>query len=564
MGPGVQIVWFKRDLRLDDHRPLADAARAGPVLALYVYEPELLQQAESDTSHWVFIEQSLRELDAGLRRLGARLTCRVGAMPAVLTDLHEALRGETGGGFCAGGAAGGIAALRSHEETGNGLTYARDRRVAAWCRERGVPWHETPQHGVVRGLRSRSGWAGRWLRRMNEPRTPPPARLLGVSSVAPGFDHGRVRTPAELGLPPTTKTVDVQPGGEGEGLRTLRTFLDVRGEHYRADMASPVTGFAGCSRLSAHLAYGTVSLRSVHVALRERQAELRAMPAAERGTHWLKSLTSFQGRLRWHCHFMQKLEDEPAIEFENFNRAYDGLRTEDPAHWSEAERARFDAWRLGRTGYPFVDACMRSLHGGGWLNFRMRSMLVSFASYHLWLHWRPTAVEMARHFLDFEPGIHFSQFQMQSGTTGINTVRIYSPVKQSMERDPSGLFIRRWVPELAGVPAAQIHEPWKHGLSPPPPGAGGGGGRAKAAAEAERGLFAALEGSRRDARTPLGYPGPIVDHAAAYREAQQRVFARRGTAAARGEARRVYEKHGSRRTPTDPPYRGGPEQRGLA
>ena len=96
------------------------------------------------------------------------------------------------------------------------------------------------------------------------------------------------------------------------------------------------------------------------------------------------ALTGFSGRLRWHCHFMQKLESEPAIEFHNFARAYDGLRE------GEFNEAYFDAWRLGMTGYPMVDACMRSLVATGWLNFRMRAMLVSFASYHLWLHWRQT------------------------------------------------------------------------------------------------------------------------------------------------------------------------------
>jgi deoxyribodipyrimidine photo-lyase len=233
---------------------------------------------------------------------------------------------------------------------------------------------------------------------------------------------------------------------------------------------------------------------------------------------WFGSLRSFHARLRWHCHFMQKLEDEPRVEFENFSRAYDGLR--EPFFDTAEARQRFAAWQAGRTGYPMVDAVMRCLHATGWVNFRMRAMLVSFASHHLWLHWRPTAVWLARHFLDFEPGIHFSQFQMQSGVTGINTVRIYSPAKQALDQDPTGEFVRRWVPELADVPVSYLAEPHRMPL-------------------ATQGRAGCLIG--RD------YPRPLVDHATAYREARERIAAVRRQAEARADARRVYLKHGSRK-----------------
>lgn len=211
---------------------------------------------------------------------------------------------------------------------------------------------------------------------------------------------------------------------------------------------------------------------------------------------------------------MQKLEDEPRIEFENMNRAYDGLREE------QFNQRYFEAWCEGRTGYPLVDACMRALHQHSWINFRMRAMLVSFASYHLWLHWRPTAVYLAQHFLDFEPGIHFSQFQMQSGTTGINTLRIYSPIKQVKDQDPEGKFIREFVPELFDVPIEYIAEPHKMPR-----------------------MLQTMAGCviGRD------YPKPIVDHQTAYRAARARMDVARKNPAAWSESRQVMKRHGSRK-----------------
>lgn len=167
------------------------------------------------------------------------------------------------------------------------------------------------------------------------------------------------------------------------------------------------------------------------------------------------SLVSFSGRLHWHCHFIQKLETAPAIEFLELHPALRALRPE------VADAALLSAWADGQTGYPFLDACMRSLRATGWLNFRMRAMVMSFASYNLWLPWRETGLHLARQFTDCEPGIHWPQVQMQSGTTGINTIRIYSVVKQGHDQDPTGAFVRRWIPELSDIPDQHLQEPWR-------------------------------------------------------------------------------------------------------
>jgi deoxyribodipyrimidine photo-lyase len=494
----MQVIWFKHDLRVDDHWPLAQASAAGPCLFLYVYELELIHAEEFDASHLRFINESLVELDRRLRELGGRLTFRVGAMPDVLSALHSEH---------------GIDALWSHEETGNKATYDRDLRVAAWVKQYGIVWNEIPQNGVIRRLKSRDGWSKQREAFLMQPMANVPTKLTHPT----GVDPGRLQTPEDLGLSPTEKT-NLQPGGEDAARETLRSFLFERGQDYSREMSSPVTAPDSCSRLSAYLAWGCISMKRVVHELRDRQGHLRELKASgEPVGGWLKSLRAFESRLSWHCHFMQKLEDEPAIEFENMSRAYDGLRED------QFNQSYFDAWCEGRTGYPMVDACMRALHQHSWINFRMRAMLVSFASYHLWLHWRPTAVYLARHFLDFEPGIHFSQFQMQSGTTGINTVRIYSPIKQVVDQDPTGKFIRRYVPELAAVPNEHLAEPHKMSLS-------------------QQAKIGCLIGT--------DYPPPIVEHSVAYKAARDRIYAVRRMNEAKSEAKRIVMKHGSRkRTP---------------
>jgi deoxyribodipyrimidine photo-lyase len=485
MTSPLNVVWFKKDLRVADHRPLSLAAAKGPVLPLYIVEPGLWAEPDASGRQWAFASECLAELQRDLAALGQPLCVMTGEAVSIFRRIHGSH---------------GIAALWSHQETGNGWTYARDLAVAAWAREAGVPWQEPRQFGVIRRLKSRNDWANAWDSAMAEPITMPPKALQPINGDWPSH----IPTFSELGLAPDP-CPQSQPGGRTAALATLKSFLGQRGRDYRFQMSSPVTAFDACSRLSPHLTWGTISMREVAQATSQRIRAISHLNDTA-SKSWRASLISFMGRQHWHCHFMQKLEDEPRLEFENLHRAYDGMRPD------VADPQRLSAWCAGETGFPFIDACMRALNQYGWINFRMRAMLMSFASYHLWLPWRASGLHLARQFVDYEPGIHWSQVQMQSGTTGINTMRVYNPVKQGIDQDPTGAFVRAHVPELAAVPDGFIHEPWRW----------------------------------PDAST-LRYPPPIVDHGAAAKAARDALYALRKGSGHREAAREIAAKHGSRK-----------------
>jgi deoxyribodipyrimidine photo-lyase len=496
----IQVVWFKRDLRTCDHQPLAEAAAAGPVLPLYVVEPEYWRLPDVSARQWVAQRAALVALAQRLSELGAPLIVRVGEVVGVLDKIHAAV---------------GIARLLAHQETGNLWTFQRDMAVHAFCRRQQIAFREFNQAGVIRGEQARDRWAAHHARFISAPVVPEPPRLTAVV----GAKIMAIPTAETLGLP-DDGCVAPQSGTRATALELLGSFLGGRGADYRRGMSSPLSAASCCSRLSVALAIGTVSVREVlqrlyaeRLSLNETPPPLRAIPVT--------ALDSLIARLHWRGHFMQKLESEPELEIRSFHPVHQAAR-----RTTAPDDPLLIAWATGQTGIPFIDACMRSLIATGWLNFRMRAMLQAFANYHLGLDWRVSGERLARLFSDYEPGIHWPQVQMQSGQTGINTPRIYNPVKQGHDQDPTGVFTRSWVPELAGVPSDVLQTAWF-------------------ATEAERG----------------GYPAPIVDVETAARAAKERLTALRQTKGYREAALEVFQKHGSRKrrfendNPGNPPSR---------
>ncbi len=482
-----ELVWFKRDLRWEDHAALAQASRLGPIRCIYIIEPTLWSQADTALQHFEFIHESLKDLDTELRSRGGSLEVFTGEVEQILEQIWLKAPFQR---------------LHSHEETGNGFTYKRDQRVAQWCKSRQLLWHEYPQFGVVRRLKNRNTWQAAWERHMASAIEPPSQLTFWKTDTQSRWS---INAPAHLTHDPPLR----QRGGRHQGLAVLNHFLDERSARYRGGISSPLSAPDACSRISPYLTYGCLSMREV--VQRTRSTISNLDPTAGRQKAGLRA---FMSRLYWHCHFIQKLESEAEIEWRNMHRGYDGLRE------SEFNNAYFETLKDARTGWPMVDACVTMLRETGWLNFRMRAMLVSVAAYPLWLHWRPVGEWLATQFLDYEPGIHWSQLQMQSGTTGINTARVYNPIKQAMDHDPTGEFVKKWLIPMRKVPDTYLFEPW---------------------------LMPSSLQKELDIEVGKDIPLPLVDLASSTKEAKARLYGLRRQPEVREAKKEILEKHGSRR-----------------
>jgi deoxyribodipyrimidine photo-lyase len=495
----VNILWFKRDLRLRDHAPLQAALSENhPLMLLYFFEPSVIAEPHYSERHWRFVWESLQDLNTQLAKFKIEIRVLHSEVLPIFQEIQEKF---------------GINKIFSHEETGLKITYNRDKQIIKFCKENNLQWLEYQCNGIFRGRKNRENWVKDWHTFMNAPQTNMDENILEQSgkisektifqleTVCDNLVDSIVSKFTDI-LPNSSKKKNeaFQSGGEYFAHRYQKSFMEERVKDYSKSISKPLESRKGCSRLSPYIAWGCLSIRQVY------QAELAA-GKANPSLKW--QLSNFGSRLRWHCHFIQKFEMEDRMEFENLNHGYDTMVVSE-------NYAHFKAWAEGKTGFPLVDACMRCLHATGYINFRMRAMLVSFLTHQLFHHWKEGSYHLAKLFLDFEPGIHYPQFQMQAGVTGINTVRIYNPIKQSQDHDPEGIFIREWVPEMLNCPTEFIHEPWK---------------------------MTAMEQEIYNFHLGEDYPFPIIDYEKNTKIAKERIWGQRKRDEVKSEKAGILAKH---------------------
>jgi deoxyribodipyrimidine photo-lyase len=444
----VAIWWVKRDFRLNDNEALFSALASNDiVLPIFVFEPLLMNGPDWGAFHTKAISEAAESLSNNLNHFNSKLLAfHVSPMDAIKA-VNQKLNAS---GYH-------VNEVYSHEETGLTHTFKRDREFKRWCQQNAIKWHEFTSNGVIRGPINRNYWEKRFTSYMMQDRIKFTKNKLILSFpdalkkiLSDHFhDNALMNTSSSF----SSEYMNVS---ERSGTLILKDFLGLRGKKYRGGISSMNKATEACSRLSAQIAWGSLSLRTVLQECDRRLNEIEAQNSMT-SKQWRASLGNFRSRLFWHSHFVQKLENQVDMEFYAVNKAFrDGLPYIHVEVDPQEHDKRLQAWLHGETGFPAIDAAMRYYQKFGWLNFRSRAMITSFACNALRLPWQTILYELSKLMVDYVPGIHVSQVQMQAGVTGINTIRVYSPQKQLQDHDPKCSFVYSMIPELRSLKPVQI------------------------------------------------------------------------------------------------------------
>jgi deoxyribodipyrimidine photo-lyase len=470
------LVWFRRDLRDFDHAALGHALKAArAVHCAFVFDREILDPLEDPHDRRVeFIRDSVAELHACLARRGGGLIVRHAFARTEIPKLAAALSAQA------------VFANHDYEPAARD----RDAAVAVDLARRGIAYHTSKDHVIFErdDVLSQSGtpysvftpYKNAWLKKLT-PRAlePHPVDARAGALAPPDRDAAPVPQLEAIGFRRTNlRDLGVAAGMTG-GAQLFAEFRQ-RIDRYRDARDFPAVN--GPSRLSAHLRFGTVSIRELAAFAHARAME----PGGEGAATWLAELVwrEFYAQILWH---------HPHVVDRAFKPAFAGLRFPD-------DPARFAAWCDGRTGFPIVDAAMRQLDATGYMHNRLRMIAASFLVKDLLVDWRHGERHFARRLLDFDLASNNGGWQW-AASTGCDAqpwFRIFNPITQSEKFDADGSFIRRYVPELAPLSGEEIHAPWQ---VPP-------------AIQHAKGVVIGRD-----------YPAPIVDHARA-REAALALYGR--------------------------------------
>ena len=458
-------VIFHRNLRIEDNAALYNASLNQDYFSLFVFDKEYWSQADRSINQLKFALDSLKELETKLEKLNVNLYVFEGNFKDLAIYLNK-----------------------SHPKLNLHINHTTEteyfsKNLKKLTEANSLNLISYKDFGIQITEQNRDLWARDWQLHMK-------TKTFEVPLVNKNLNVLDLPTFSKFQNNLNESCPHTQKGGTNSGIDLLRSFLEKRCKGYSKKMSSPSEAAYACSRLSPHIAFGTLSMRNIYQELEKNINNSKY--------RW--DLYSFKKRLHWHCHFIQKLDTQPSLQHQSMHPDCDILRP-------EADNELIEKWMTGNTGFPFVDACMLYLKKDGWINFRMRAMLMSFASYNLWQPWQKTSPLLASTFTDYEPGIHICQVQMQSGVTGINLPRIYSVLKQSLDQDPDASWIKEQIPDLKNIDKTKIHS-------------------------AELGEL---------------YKEKIVDIKSSAKKARELIWQIRGKADFKKKARAVYELHGSRK-----------------
>lgn len=480
----INIVWLKRDIRSQDHLPLKMANDAPiPYVIIYLFEPSIISYKDTSERHLQFQYHSIQNLNKKLRTYNKEVFIFFAEAITCFNKLSNQFN---------------IVTIFSYQESGIQLTYNRDIAVANFCKKKGIVWQQFQRDGIVRGIKNRTGWDKQWFVTMHAPLT-----VNEYNNNIQVEFNTQFPLPKHLEASLKNYPKTFQPAGEDYAWKYLQSFVAIRGKNYSKHISKPLESRTSCGRISVYLSWGNLSIRQAY----------QFVYANAKNHPYKFSFTNFLTRLKWHCHFIQKFEMECSYETQCINAGYELLAY-------DKNEYLINAWKQAITGFPLVDACMKCLMETGWINFRMRAMLVSVFCHHLFQDWRDATYYLAQLFLDYEPGIHYPQFQMQAGTTGINTIRMYNPIKQSIDHDAQGIFIKKWLPQLQNLPNEFIHEPYK--MTP-----------------IEQQLYGVVIGK--------DYPAPIVNIEEAGKYARQKIWGHKAHELVKKENNRILFKHTRRK-----------------